>query len=996
MSAGERIDLAAARERLAGLRGPRFWRGLEELAGSPGFREMLEREFPAGAEALDDPAGRRRFLKLMGASLAMAGVACTRQPLETIVPYVQQPEEIVPGRPLTYATAMPLGGYGFGVLAEAHMGRPTKIEGNPDHPASLGATSAFMQASVLSLYDPDRAQTVRHLGEIRPWGDFLEALRAAIEAQRPERGAGLRLLTRTVTSPTLAAAIAALRESLPEMRWHQHEAASRDAARAGARLAFGVPVETRYRLEQADVILALDADLLGAGPGHLRYAREFSRRRRVDGGGATRNRLYVVESMPTSTGAMADHRLPLRSSDVEAFAEAVAAAVGASARGEGGGPRDWIAAAARDLRNHRGRSAVVAGDGQPPRVHALAHAINEALGNAGRTVVHTDAVEAEPVDQIGSIRDLVRDMSDGRVRLLVILGGDPAFDAPADLGFAAAMDRVGLRVHLADHDDETAARCHWSIPRAHYLESWGDVRAFDGTASILQPLIEPLWGGRTDAEIVAVLAGRPTARAHDLVREHWAPRLGPGFEAAWRRALHDGLVRGTELPARSVAVSPGWDRGAGPAPRAGAGDLEIVLRPDPTIWDGRFANNGWLQELPKPITRLTWDNAAIVSPATAGRLGVASEDVIELRVGGRAVRAPVWVQPGHAGGSVTVHFGYGRRRAGRVAEGAGFDAYPLRAAAAPWFALGLEVARTGERYPLACTQIHHAMEGRDLVRAADLAHFREHPDFARHIGHEPGPEETLYPPDHPRGDYAWGMSIDLNACIGCGACVVACQAENNIPVVGKEQVAVGREMHWLRVDRYYEGDLDNPRVLHQPVPCMHCENAPCELVCPVGATVHSSEGLNDMVYNRCVGTRYCSNNCPYKVRRFNFFNFHPDVAPTLKMLANPDVTVRGRGVMEKCTYCVQRINGARITARREDRRIRDGEVVTACQAACPAEAIAFGDIGDPASDVARRKADPRSYGILTELGTRPRTTYLAAVRNPNPALAGPGHGEGEG
>ncbi|MGD8377554.1 MAG: 4Fe-4S dicluster domain-containing protein, partial [Acidobacteriota bacterium] len=934
--------------------------------------------------------GRRTFLKLMGASLAMAGLgACTRQPREEIVPYVVQPEEIVPGRPLFYATAMPLGGFGTGVLVEAHLGRPTKIEGNPDHPASLGATGPFQQASLLGLYDPDRAQTIQHLGEIRPWSDLLESLRLSMEALAADRGEGLRILTGTVTSPTLAAQIQELRAALPEMRWHQYEPAGRDTRRAGARLAFGEPVETYYRLEDADVILSLEGDFLASGPAHLRYAREFSRRRRVDQGAM--NRLYVAESSPTVTGAKADHRLALRSADVEALAEAIAVAVGAELNGSGE-PADhgaWVRAVARDLQAHRGRSAVIPGDGQPARVHALAHAMNEALGNVGRTVVHIDPVEAEPVDQSASLAELVRDMNDGRVRLLVVLGGNPVYDAPADLGFGAALDKVGLRIRLGDHEDETSELCHWNVPRAHYLESWSDVRAYDGTVSLIQPLLEPLWEAKTDHEMLAAMLGRPTERPRDSVRQHWESRMGPDFDRSWNRALHDGLVPGTAHPPREVGMRRAWDPGASGARRE---DMEIVFRPDPTVHDGAFANNGWLQELPKPITRLTWDNAAMLAPATATRLGLSSEDVVELRLGERSVKAPVWVQPGQAEGSVTVHLGYGRSRCGRVAEGAGFDAYVLRTSDAPAFRGGLTVVPVGDRYPLACTQTHHSMEGRHLVRSATLEHFREHPDFAQHMVHDPGPEMTLYP-EHPYEGHAWGMTIDLNSCIGCGACVVACQSENNIPVVGKEQVGVGREMHWLRVDRYYSGEMDDPRFHHQPVPCMHCEDAPCELVCPVGATVHSSEGLNDMVYNRCVGTRYCSNNCPYKVRRFNFFNFNLDTPPTLEMVKNPDVTVRSRGVMEKCTYCVQRINQARIVAHKEDRSIRDGEIVTACEAACPAKAITFGDINDPASRVSARKGEPRNYALLGEVNTRPRTTYLAAVRNPNPELEPAAEGE---
>jgi molybdopterin-containing oxidoreductase family iron-sulfur binding subunit len=644
---------------------------------------------------------------------------------------------------------------------------------------------------------------------------------------------------------------------------------------------------------------------------------------------------------------------------------------------------------AADLRAHRGRSAVIAGDEQPAVVHALAHAINAALGNVGATVLYTAPVAAAPVEHAASLGELIADMDAEQVELLLIAGGNPVVTAPADLGFAERLATVDLRVHLGLYDDETSRLCHWHLPETHYLEAWSDTRAFDGAVTIMQPLIAPLYEGRSAHEVLAAFAGEPERKGYDLVRAHWRGARGgddASFERFWRRALHDGVVPDTALPPTPVALRRDWlePEDAAGADEAGDG-LDLQLRLDPTVFDGRFANNGWLQELPKPLTKLTWDNAALVSPATAARLGVASEDVVELVYAGRTLRAPVWVLPGQADRVVTVHLGNGRTRGGRVADGAGFDAYVLRTAAAPWGGPGLEVRPTGERYPLACTQQHHGMEGRHLIREATLADFRADPHVLHEGAHDPPPDMTLYPP-HPYEGYAWGMAIDLGACTGCNACVVACQSENNIPVVGKDQVARGREMHWIRIDRYYEGALANPAVRHQPVPCMHCENAPCELVCPVNATVHGDEGLNEMVYNRCVGTRYCSNNCPYKVRRFNFYLYSDWTTESRKLAANPDVTVRSRGVMEKCTYCVQRINQGRIQAKKEDRTIRDGEVVTACQQACPAEAIVFGDINDPESRVARLKKDPRNYTLLADLNTRPRTSYLALVTNPNPEL----------
>jgi molybdopterin-containing oxidoreductase family iron-sulfur binding subunit len=934
---------------------------------------------------------RRELLRLGGVSLALAGLtACTRQPAEKIVPYVRQPEEIVPGKPLYFATAMTLSGYATGLLVESNMGRPTKAEGNPLHPASLGATDVFCQAALYDLYDPDRSQTVMYLEEIRAWPAFLSAMRLAVEKARAARGRGLRILTETVSSPTLAAQLAALVAEQPEARWHQWEPANRDNAWAGAATAFGEPLDAVLLPEKADVILSLDADFLACGPGHLKSVREFSARRRSRDR-RLMNRLYAVESTPGVTGACADHRLPMRSSDVEAFARAVAALVGtapAAARAE-----PLARAVAEDLKAHAGRSLVVAGDEQPPAVHALAHAMNAALGNAGQTVLYLPPAPARPESHTESLRQLVSDMEAGQVDTLVILGGNPAFTAPADLPFVSALEKVRLRAHLAPFIDETSSLCQWHVPQAHFLESWSDARAIDGTASIVQPLIAPLYGGKSPHEVVASLTSQPERTPYETVRDYWKGKLAGDFETSWRQALHDGVIPGTaSAPKKPSAVTS--QPSAGPTapkpsnPSASPSGLEIVFRPDPTIHDGRFANNGWLQELPKPITKLVWDNALLLAPETARQLGVASGDVVRATYRGRSTEAPVWILPGHAPGSVTFHFGYGRSRAGRFGSNTGFNAFVLRTAGAPSGGPGLELTKTGRSYALVTTQQHATMEGRAIVRAAVLDEFEKNPNFAREMAEAPGPEESAYHP-YPAHEYAWAMAIDLNACTGCNACVVACQAENNIPTVGKKEAARGHAMHWLRVDRYFEGDPGNPRTYHQPVPCMHCEDAPCELVCPVGATVHSAEGLNDMVYNRCVGTRYCLNNCPYKVRHFNFFHYSTQFrAPSMRMLANPDVTVRWRGVMEKCTYCVQRITQGKIQSEKENRRVRDGEIVTACQQACPAEAIVFGDLRDAASRVSKRKAAPVNYGLLSELGTRPRTTYLAAVRNPNPAVEG--------
>jgi MoCo/4Fe-4S cofactor protein with predicted Tat translocation signal len=1012
-----RLDLGSIRERLACSRGQDYWRCLDELADSEEFHKLLKQEFPQQTAGWNG-VSRRDFLRLMGASLALAGLnACGKAaPVDKkIVPYVNQPEEIVPGKPLFFATAFPMSGAGTGVLVESHEGRPTKIEGNPNHPASLGATDAFAQASILTLYDPDRSQVLRNAGRISTWNAFLTAINDDLEAERVIGGGGLRILTETVTSPTLANQLRQLLARFPNAKWHQYEPVNSDNVYAGARLAFAADVNTIYRFDNTEAILSLDADFLFSGPANLRYARDFADKRRVRQGKIGMNRLYAIETMPSVTGSMADHRVALRPTEIPNFAAAIASKLGLSLQSTADpGHAQWIDALVSDLQKHRGASVVVAGEQQPPGVHALAHAMNQALDNVGKTVIYTDPIQASPVAQLASLRELVNDIENGLVRILLMLGGNPVYTAPVDLGFAERLARVPLRIHSGLYEDETSAYCHWHIPATHYLESWSDIRAYDGTVTIQQPLIAPLYSGKSAHEVLAAVAGKAGEASYDTVRNYWrGQKIAGDFEIAWRRALHDGVVAGTAFQPKLVklkAPSSDWlaasisasetqkqkaeTRNAKSEP---PNSLEISFRPDPTLFDGRFANNGWLQELPKPLTKLTWDNAALISPKTAERLGLSYQigarggehgrifvDVVEIRYEGRSLRAPAWILPGHADDCVTLHLGYGRTRAGKVGNGSGFNAYAIRTASAPNNGAGATIRKIGAQYTLACTQFHHSMEGRDLVRAATLEDYRKNPGFAQHE-HTHESERSLYPGFKYEG-YAWGMAIDVNACTGCNACVVACQAENNIAVVGKTEVTRGREMHWLRIDRYYKGSPENPQTYHQPVPCMHCENAPCELVCPVGATNHSAEGLNDMVYNRCVGTRYCSNNCPYKVRRFNFFDYSDFETPSLKPLRNPDVTVRSRGVMEKCTYCVQRINVGKIEAEKENRQVRDGEIQTACQAACPTQAIVFGDINNREAAVAKLKADSLNYGLLTELNTKPRTTYLAKLKNPNPEI----------
>jgi MoCo/4Fe-4S cofactor protein with predicted Tat translocation signal len=992
---GKKLDRATVERQLKDTKGPEYWRSLEELAGSPEFQDMLHREFPKGASEWLDSVSRRGFLQLMGASLAMAGMTgCTKLPLQEIVPYVRQPEQVIPGVPMYYATAFTLSGYANPLLVESHQGRPTKIEGNRLHPASLGGTDIFAQASILGMYDPDRSQAITHLGDVASWAEFVKEIRGPLSVQKVLGGAGLRILTQTISSPALKDQMQALLAMYPQAKWHVYEPVNRDNTLEGAKLAFGEAVETRYDLSKADVIVSLDADFLSAGfPGSTRYIRDFASRRNPD---ANMNRLYVIESTPSSTGAKADHRFSMKAASVDQAARFIASVVGVYGQNAGTWTGSDLGHVAADLATHKGSSVVIAGDHQPPAVHALAHAMNVALGNVGKTVVYTDPVDANPVNQVESLRDLVSDMRAGNVDLLVIMGGNPAYDAPADLGFGDCLknSRVAMRIYHGLYQNETADLCHWSINEAHYLEAWSDGRAYDGTLSLIQPLIAPLYAGKSAHEMLSALMGVPDASGYDIVRSYWQKQhAGSEFEEWWRKTLNDGFIEGSTYAPNPVALK------LGPLPTPAAADansLEVNLRRDPSVYDGQFSNNGWLQELPKPMSKLTWDNAVLIGPRMADREGIKTMDVVTLELAGRKITGPVWIQAGHPDHSVTVHLGYGRRKAGRAGTGAGFDAYALRTTNALWFATGGKLTKTGDQYQLASTQGYQTMDTGDgatrpLVREATLEEYRKEPKFAKED--EPPAALTLYPGfDYKKSPDAWGMTIDLNACVGCNNCIVACQSENNIAVVGKEQVVKGRHMHWIRVDAYYQGDRDAPKAYFQPVPCMQCEDAPCELVCPVGATVHSSEGLNDQVYNRCIGTRYCSNNCPYKVRRFNFLLFEDWETPQYKLMRNPDVSVRSRGVMEKCTYCVQRITQHRIDAEiaavRENRqfKIEDGSLQTACQQSCPADAIVFGNINDPNSRVAKLKALDRNYGLLADLNTRPRTTYLAEIRNPNPEL----------
>ncbi|MCW8193781.1 4Fe-4S dicluster domain-containing protein [Proteobacteria bacterium 005FR1] len=984
-------------------------------------RQQLERYLPI----LNASSDRRRFLKMMAASMGAAGLgpgltACVKGPAEEIVPYVDAPEIIVPGKARYYSSVFTRNGYGYGVVAESHQGRPTKIEGNPMHPASLGASDVFMQAELLNLYDPDRSRAVQENGEIRSQGNLRLALANKREQWSSSRGRGLRILTPLVTSPSLASQIRELLRVYPEARWHQWQPINDDKALQGARLAFGRDLAVDYRLAQADVVLQLDGDLLSELPGSLHYARDFARRREPLG---NMSRVYAVESQPGLIGAMADHRLGANALLIEQLARHLSAQL----TGRPVDPSEtsalsdeqqrWLQRCARDLREHAGRSLVIAGAQQSPSVHALAHWINDYLGNAGTTVIYREPVAQRSELLTESLQDLSRDIATGEVDSLLMIDCNPVFDAPADFEFGQHLKAVPFTAHIGLYFDETAALSRWHIPLSHALESWGDARAFEGTIAIQQPLISPLYDTVSPYSLLAFLSGDIWRSDYDCVRRYWADVFSGGdSEQRWRRML----IRGVLEDSASALLAPSLQKDAiaalnfEPQPEGG---LLLQFAPDPRLWDGRYANNAWLQELPQPLTKTTWGNALLMSPALAAAHDLSPGDLVQIDFGDAGLEAPVWPMPGHPDDAVSITLGYGRNikptqapadEDGAIGNAVGADAYPLRMSDNLALRAGATLRKTGRSVALARSQHQSTPEGREPVREATLDFFRDNPAFIASDESAHNPEKSLYPEPTPEpfatAGYEWGMSVDLNACIGCGACSLACQAENNIPVVGREQVLEGRLMHWLRIDRYYSSgsssssssesfsDSNNALVSRdadvqthfQPMLCQHCENAPCEYVCPVGATVHDSEGLNVMVYNRCIGTRDCSQNCPYKVRRFNFLEYNYDQPRTDAMAParNPDVTVRSRGVMEKCTYCLQRISETRREAKKEGRPIRDGEVLTACQQSCPTQAIVFGDVSDPDTRVSKAKRHPLSYSVLAPLNTRPRTTYVARIRNP--------------
>ncbi len=813
-------------------------------------------------------------------------------------------------------------------------------------------------------------------------------------------GAGLAILSEQFSSPTMALLKDRFLKLYPQAKWVNYEPISDENVYDGIKIATGKTYQPVYHFDKTKVVLSLDSDFLYSESDSVRNAKGFADGRRVKSENDEMNRLYVVESAFTLTGAMADHRIAFPANLTSACATGLYNELMRQglqipeshllSRSESGFFNKMIQVAASDLLKVKGEGLILVGRNQPPQVHALVFALNSALGNVGNTVTYHENPDAL-YSSLSDFSDLCAEMRTGKITTLVILGGNPAYNAPVDLGFSEALKNVPNTIRLGKFEDETSSLCQWHLPETHYLESWGDARSVDGTLSVIQPMIAPLYGGRSPFEVAAFLSSGQESGGYDIIRETWKNIItGPNFEKSWNRVLNDGFYKGNSLPDIVPKVNPQSANGDSISPKVPeenprSNNYEIIFRPSNTIFDGCYANNAWLQELPDPLTKLTWDNPALISPKNARELSLSNGDMVRLSYRGQKLEIPVWIMPGQAENTIILNLGYGRKKAGQVGNDVGFDTYQLRKSSDLYFAYGLSLEKTGETYPLATSQVQGTMVGRPIVREATLAYYKEHPNFAPEEVESKDPHSLWKEHQFDKGNQ-WGMAIDLTVCIGCGACTMACQSENNIPIVGKEQVSKNRWMHWIRVDRYFSGDSDNPEIVHQPVPCMHCEMAPCEQVCPVNATVHDHEGLNLQVYNRCIGTRYCSNNCPYKVRRFNFFNYTNKTAETLKMLMNPNVTVRGRGVMEKCTYCLQRIKKGEFAAKGENRDIRDGEVVAACSQACPTNAIVFGLISDSKSRVTETKKQNRNYGMLTEYNTRPRTTYLAKIRNPHPEL----------
>ncbi len=1003
-----------------------YWKSLNELAQNEEYKNYAEREFPENATELTDQVSRRSFLRVMGASIALAGFASCRKPVQKILPYSRQPENMVLGEPLFYATSMPFQDSVTGLLITNNEGRPSKIEGNPDHPASGGRTNIYHQASVLGMYDPDRSRSPRQNGEKVSKEDFYEF----VQEHFSDNSRRVLFIDEATSSPTYHRIKDNLLNTFTNANWVTYEPFSENNAIEGTQIAFGQRLRTVNHYDQADVVITLDDDFMNpqSGKNSVENALKITSRRKVDSVEDSMSRVYSIENAFTNTGSYADHRLRLKTSQIAPFTFALAAKLSETVNGLDAfsgvsnefSTHDWIDKLAEELLNAQGQSIITAGAEHSAETHAAVAAMNLALGNSGNTVTYHELPYRENRNENEAFLSAIDEMKAGAYDTVVLVGGNIAYNAPADLDLAQALGNVDTSIHLSDYYDETSRVCNWHVNRAHYLEAWGDGLSFTGQSSIIQPQILPLFDGLSEIEFINTILSGEESTGYDLVQETWSSVITSDFNRRWEEILHEGLDSDSSFDVQSVSLSGNFASSLQNAlSRQAIDGIEIAIKPDVRLFDGRFANIGWLQELPEPMTKITWDNVALMSAATAEKIGInprrsfRNNDVPKVRIsaGGTSIEIAAWVEPGHADDSITLTVGYGRENIGRIADGVGVDTYPLRTTE-NMFVQAATVEPTGTTYEIASVQDHHTLEGRDMIRTATLDEYKEKPDFASfesfHGFAVPGMKEAeargtadqgpvslfteQYGPDHQP---QWGMTIDLNSCFGCGVCTIACQAENNIPVIGKREVGRRRAMHWIRTDRYYEGDVDNPTAYHQPVPCMHCELAPCEQVCPVAATTHSEDGINQMTYNRCIGTRYCANNCPFKVRRFNFFNYTKEYLTTgddpeiIQMAMNPEVTVRFRGVIEKCTYCVQRVNRGKIKSKiaTGSRKPEDGAVKTACQQACPANAISFGDLTDSNSEVSIKKRNDRNYVMLEEMNVRPRTSYLAKLTNKNPELA---------
>jgi len=989
----------------------KFWRSIEDLNDSKEIERFKLREFQEGASELNEGVSRRDFLKFLGSTAALAGLSgCNiRKPYYKIKPYARKVEHSVSGIPTFYATSFQLNSAVYGVLAETHEGRPTKIEGNPTYPGTEGSSGLFQQSSIIDLYDPDRLKSPLHLTASVSLNDFKDWMLRYKKDLRKASGKGLGVLIENSLSPSFYKLVDSIRLTLPEVSFYRYDPINKDNQEQGLFNLTGNYLSPKYDLSRANVVVSFSDDFLSFGHHQIQYSRDFADRRDPDNE-FDLNRLYVFEERYTVTGAKADHHFPVKKSDLikvlSQLAILVSRKVGFNLSSFGNISYqkldlDFVddkvlAAVSDDLLANRGKSLVTAGDSLDEEVHQLTFLINSILGNNFKTVSYQETPFANydfnTKSSYDSLSRLVDDLNSNILDTIVILGGNPVFTASQELGLSRALTKAKNRIHLTYYNNETSKLCNWVIPKLHYLEYWNDLKSVDGVVSIAQPVIKRTVQGLSEHELLN-LVFRTYRSDYSLIKNSWQYLSSSSFD----KAIHNGYVF-----KRNTTVYPSIKSKIKLTKQSQEkNELEITLYPDYKLFDGRFSNNGWLQELSDPIHKLTWDNAAYIAPKTAKKLSLKTGDFVRLQVSHDYLDIPVFISPGHAFDSISIPLGYGKVDGQRIEDGVGFNAYRLLDESGK--VADVTLIKQLEKHKFASTQDHGSMEGRPHVRYATVSQYHENPSFAQ--GQEEVPHtEALWDKHKYDTGYQWGMVIDLNRCISCNACTASCQAENNIPIVGKDQVMDGREMHWNRTDRYYEGDIDNPKILEQPVSCLHCENAPCEQVCPVAATVHDDEGLNVMVYNRCVGTRYCADNCPVKVRRFNFFDYHqrhpqsvskkrfhlfdyikePD--KSLAKQFNPDVTVRMRGVMEKCTYCIQRIKSATHKASNEQRIVKDSDLLTACQQACPTNGIAFGNILDKESKVYKWRNKKRNYSILEQLLLGARTTYLANVFNPNEVL----------